>query len=197
MVCNRCGSGLVAGDAPCARCATAQGAAVIGAPSQVVAPRAIDPLFGGHWVVVALAAAGSLATVAPGLYRRHLTSEAEANLQRIFDAEVRYFNWSSENSVAQFVSARPTPLTVPTTGGYLAAPSAWTRDPGWRALGFTISGPHRYQYRVETTEPMRGFTATAIGDLDGDGVLSTFSRSAFLTAGQIEGSLVEVVNQDE
>jgi hypothetical protein len=146
---------------------------------------------------VALAAAGSLATVAPHLYRRHLTSEAEANLQRIYDGEVRYFNCSSENSGPQFVSAKATLSTAPTMGVYPADPSAWTRDPGWRAIGFTISAPNRYQYRVETTDPAHGFTATAIGDLDGDGVHSTFSRRAYLMAGEIEGSQFEVFNPFE
>ncbi|MDO9019601.1 MAG: hypothetical protein Q7V43_21930 [Myxococcales bacterium] len=186
----------MAGDPQCARCATAQGSAVVGAPSQAVTPRAIGSLFGLHWIVLALAAA-SIAAVVPDLYRRHLASEAEANLQRIFDAEIRYFNWSFETNVAQFVSARPTPSAAPTAGGYPAATSTWMRDPGWRALGFTISGPHRYQYRVETTDPMRGFTATAIGDLDGDGVLATFSLRAFVSDGEIRRPVAEVHNQFE
>lgn len=193
MLCNRCGSSLEAGVSTCARCAPARGSADGGERSQAGAARAIDPLVGVPWVVLALAAA-AIGSIAPDLYRRRLASEAEANVQRIFEAEIRYFNWSSENTVAQFVSAGPTPSAVPTAAGYPATPSAWTRDPGWSALNFTINGSHRYQYRVETSHPTQGFTAIAIGDLDGDGVLSTFSRHAYLWGGQIDVSPTEIVN---
>lgn len=46
--------------------------------------------------------------------------------------------------------------------------------PTWRALNFKIDSPHRYQY--EYVSDGKSFTARAIGDLDCDGVLSTFER---------------------
>ncbi|MDP3215889.1 MAG: hypothetical protein Q8S73_17415 [Deltaproteobacteria bacterium] len=95
------------------------------------------------------------------------------------------------------MSATPTPSAAPTAGGYPAAPSAWARDPAWRALGFVISGPHRYQYRVEATDPGRGYTATAIGDLDGDGIFSTFSHHPQFIDGEIQRPVTQIVNQFE
>lgn len=136
-------------------------------------------------------------------------SEATATIERIYRAEMRYFDWSSEHSVAEFVGARATPASVPTAISYPANPSAWRHDPGWSALGFSISGPHYYQYRVEATnphssgplngynQPEPSFTVTAIGDLDGDGVLSTFSRVGYFFRGEFNRSQLVRVHELE
>lgn len=44
---------------------------------------------------------------------------------------------------------------------------AWN-DPVWRALGFAIDQPSQFQYAYRSDG--KTFTATAIGDLDCDGI---------------------------
>jgi hypothetical protein len=72
-------------------------------------------------------------------------------------------------------SAPLTPGVVPR--GELATdpPGTWDH-PTWRLLGFHFEEPHAYSYAFESDNaPERStFRATARGDLDGDGNLSTF-----------------------
>jgi type II secretory pathway pseudopilin PulG len=61
--------------------------------------------------------------------------------------------------------------------------------PGWRALQFTISEPHRYQYRL--TSEGRGqkarYTIEARGDLDCNGKFSSFKMTGDATSdGELE-----------
>ena len=50
-------------------------------------------------------------------------------------------------------------------------------DQGWRCLHFDTEGvPQYYQYDYTSTGPQGRFTATARGDLDGDGIESEFSQ---------------------
>lgn len=62
---------------------------------------------------------------------------------------------------------------------------AWWSVPAWRAVRFEVHQPHAYSYEFRPDE--RGFTAFAYGDLDCDGVSSTFSiRGEVGTGGMIE-----------
>jgi hypothetical protein len=53
-----------------------------------------------------------------------------------------------------------------------ADPAAWQVEP-WKTLGFSLDGASRYQYRV--TREAQGFRVQARGDLDCDGVTSSFT----------------------
>jgi len=55
--------------------------------------------------------------------------------------------------------------------------STWAGET-WKALGFKIEGPSNYAYEFATASngSVSQFTARALGDLDCDGVLSTFER---------------------
>jgi hypothetical protein len=72
-------------------------------------------------------------------------------------------------------SAPRTPAQVPRGRAVVDPPGTWDLD-AWRDLQFSISEPHRYSYEF-IVEGLR-YTARAVGDLDGDGVYSTFERSA-------------------
>jgi hypothetical protein len=53
---------------------------------------------------------------------------------------------------------------------------------GWKALNLDTKLPHRFHYRyvaseVEAPEGRCVFTVQAFGDLDDDGIFSTFERS--------------------
>ena len=68
-----------------------------------------------------------------------------------------------------------TPATVPAGEPVADAPGTWDH-PTWRQLDFGWTNPHSYSFAFESRNAIghATFRATAHGDLDGDGVLSTF-----------------------
>ncbi len=59
---------------------------------------------------------------------------------------------------------------------------AWTESPVWNALSFQQEQPHFFHYGLKWKNDGTGygacqFTAQAFGDLDGDGLFSTFERA--------------------
>ncbi|PIE06293.1 MAG: hypothetical protein CSA75_00280, partial [Sorangium cellulosum] len=68
-----------------------------------------------------------------------------------------------------------TPAEVPRGVAVQDPPELWD-TPTWRALHYKHEYPHRYSFKFEVIpEPSRiWFQATAHGDLNGDGILSTF-----------------------
>jgi len=151
----------------------------------------------------AICTLGVLSAVAIPSYTRYIkrskTSEATGNIARIYAAECTYFQMASERGTPQFLSANPSPASPPSATRYAPNPALWTSDTGWTALGFGIDGPHYYQYRVVATGTGNSatFTVTAMGDLDGDGIFSTFSRSASVNNGEIVGAPLEITNELE
>ena len=75
-------------------------------------------------------------------------------------------------------SVELTPSQVPQGERVVDPPGTWDHNT-WRVLGFEWTVPHSYSFRfVSDRKPgYSSFTAFAHGDLDGDGVLSTFSIS--------------------
>ena len=142
---------------------------------------------------------GILAAVAIPAFTRYVkrskTSEATGNISKIYQGEVSYFNQSSEQSVASFASAPATPAGDPSASKFPASPTAFTGNSGWSAIGFSVDSPLYYQYSA--TASATDFTATAIGDIDGDDVNSTFSRAAALNAGEIQGAQIVIANELE
>jgi type IV pilus assembly protein PilA len=76
---------------------------------------------------------------------------------------------------------------------YQSVPADWTEDAsrphtGFACLGFSLDLPQYYQYGYHahgTTTPGDGFRATANGDLDGDGILSSFWITGSVGAGGV------------
>jgi len=71
---------------------------------------------------------------------------------------------------------------------YQSAPSEWnqgSQTAGWECLKFTMQDPQYFMYSYDSPNPTdtaaAGFTATANGDLNGDGNTSAFSLSGALT----------------
>jgi type IV pilus assembly protein PilA len=75
---------------------------------------------------------------------------------------------------------------------YQSDPSEWaagdTDADGWRCLKFSVNEPQYYMYGYTSTDVAEDFTATAQGDLDGDGEESTFSMSGAVTDGVVRVS---------
>lgn len=73
------------------------------------------------------------------------------------------------------------PTTNPTGGGQYDI-ALWNDNPVWNGLNFVMEGSHRFHYNVIYANQMTGygacqFTVQAFGDLDGDGVFSTYERA--------------------
>ena len=142
---------------------------------------------------------GILAAVAIPAFTRYVkrskTSEASGNIAKIYQGEVAYFQQSSENSVASFVTASGTPSGTPSASKFAAVPLSFTSDANWAAIGFSLDGPCYYQY--STAANASAFTASAVGNLDGDGTNSTFARAAALNAGEIQGGQIAITEELE
>jgi type IV pilus assembly protein PilA len=74
---------------------------------------------------------------------------------------------------------------------YQSAPSEWSVDAatpgkGFACLRFSISDPQYFMYDYKGTVGTAGtFLASGMGDLNGDGVTSTFSLKGEVTAGTV------------
>jgi type IV pilus assembly protein PilA len=134
-----------------------------------------------------MAMVGILAAVAIPAFmkyiRRSKTAEATMNLRKLFDSSVSYLHSEHATPEGKILprhfpkSAPRTPATTACKDGepikHMPTPEMWNH-PTWQALNFAIQDPFYYQY--EYVSDAKGFTARAIGDLDCDGVLSTFER---------------------
>jgi type IV pilus assembly protein PilA len=149
-------------------------------------------------LMIVVAIVGILAVLAIYGVRKYLanakTAEAQNSLGQVAkDAATAYEKESmaatvlTPGSSAAFSRALCTNATAVPTGiaavqgkKYQSAPSEWTSGSataGWQCLKFSMDAPQYYMYSYAS--PGTGssgdtFTATANGDLNGDGVESTF-----------------------
>jgi type IV pilus assembly protein PilA len=77
---------------------------------------------------------------------------------------------------------RCTPVAGEPSGPGEYSASAWTDAKVWNALNFQQETPHYFHYNFRWSNQGTGFgscqfTAQAFGDLDGDGVFSTYERA--------------------
>ena len=153
-------------------------------------------------VVVVLSILAAIALPAYTRYtRRAKTSEAVGNIRVIYQGQMTYFQRSVENGTGQrFASAATyTPDNSPGSSKYPARPTLWTSDPQWTAIGFAIETAHYYAYASFTSGSGEGayFYSRAIGDLDGDGVESTFSITGTVVGGEIQRDRMVVTHELE
>jgi hypothetical protein len=127
---------------------------------------------------VAFAIAGSVLAVAVpeflhGLHASRLVEPIDG-LKRVAASAVAYA--SREGVEPGFPADAPlTPAEVP-RGVRVSDPEGTWTHPTWRALDFGFDYPHAFSFAFASTATPQGgaFRATAYGDLDGDGVRSTF-----------------------
>lgn len=127
---------------------------------------------------VAFAVVGSaLAAGVPSCVRAvrlSRTAEAAESLERL---TVQGLVYLEQKGAPKLSSTPTTPAQVP-AGKPAVDPEGTFAHPTFKALAFEPPQPHWYSYRVEIDpDPATPLRAVAHGDLDGDGVLSTFSRS--------------------
>jgi hypothetical protein len=128
----------------------------------------------------AFAVGGSLIAVAVPAFFRNLSasklSEPIDGLDRMVVSAMAYA--ATHPQEISFPPAAPlTPAQVPRGVRAVDPPEAWEHLT-WKSLNFRFTQPHAFSFKFDSeidpaTQAMR-FTATAHGDLDGDGILSTF-----------------------
>jgi hypothetical protein len=109
------------------------------------------------------------------------TMEANDNIERIFQALERHYRRAKDKASYRFPSAGLTPAHVPCgKTPHLPDPKLW--EGGWKELGFAINDRFRYRYQILSTGvgPEAAFTIRAHGDLNCDGVHSTYERKGSL-----------------
>jgi len=126
------------------------------------------------------AVGGSLLAVAVPAFVRNLSasklSEPIEGLDRMVQSAVAYA--ARHPQEISFPPPAPlTPAEVPRGVRVVDPPEIW-QHLTWRSLDFRFETPHAFSFKFDSeldpaTQVMR-FTATAHGDLDGDGMLSTF-----------------------
>lgn len=145
--------------------------------------RAITPVE----AALAFAIGGSLlaVTVPPFLRNLHASRMTEAldGLQRISGRAMVLSDTALIGSAFP-PSAPLTPATVPRATLTVDPPHTWDH-PTWRLLDFDFDAPHAYAFQFDSQNGpgFSRFVAEAHGDLDGDGVLSTFRAGGLLREG--------------
>lgn len=131
-------------------------------------------------IAAIIAVGGSVLAVAVPSFWNNLTfsklSEPIDGLDRMVTSAVSYAEERPHN-ISFPPSAPLTPKDVP-RGEAAADPlDAWEHLT-WRSLDFRFDRPHHFAFRFDSALDQESgvmrFVATAHGDLDGDGVLSTF-----------------------
>ncbi len=155
-------------------------------------------------LMIVVAIVGLLASVALPAFmrnaRRAKTSEATVQINKLYVASRSYI---MEDAVARGSTtplAHQFPDTAPLTPAVSCcafpgrkcppSPAQWTLTT-WDQLKFAVDDPHYYQYEYESTGtagagPGSRFTARALGDLDCDGVLSTFEMTGEWVAAELD-----------
>ena len=119
-----------------------------------------------------------------------IMTEAAQHLRRLYDSSVGYYDADHTDNIGNILmpqfpaSHGPTPSEIPCGTTHTPTYEDWDAYT-WEALNFAISDPHYYSYQYESEGTRIGatFTAYAFGDLDCDGVYSTFFRTGEVLPG--------------
>jgi type IV pilus assembly protein PilA len=161
-------------------------------------------------VVAIIGVLAALAVYGVSRYLKHAkTAEATRSIAAIENGERQQYqretDWGIAAGAAQFwvhtfcPSAGPTPAVVPKAAK--AEVAGQFNTDGWRCMKFDITAPVFFSYSVVSnsltgTDAM--YNAYAYGDLDGNGVNSTFRLTGI---GGAQGDAIRqafvVVNEDE
>lgn len=121
---------------------------------------------------------GVLAAVAIPMFAGHMahakSSEAMLQLNKLaLDGKTYYFANTKYPQGTANVLPGADGTACATADRKFAATTAWTTDPIWLALGFEITEPNLFSYHW-TSSVNNLAQATAVGDLDCDGVKITY-----------------------
>lgn len=150
--------------------------------------------------MVVVAIVGFLAAVAIPSFMKYIakskSTEAKEGVKKIFNGAKAYFANNPNPGVNPIPTQLPAP-NEPTTpalgtccvdGGKCRPIAANWETPVWIALSFSMNDNHNYMYSYELTpDEFTGFTARANGDLDCDGVYSTFEMIGVIDVARGDG----------
>ena len=135
-------------------------------------------------LAIGAALLGSVLAVSVPAFLRELHAsrldEPTEGLARIGAAAIAY-----AEANGRFPESAPLTPAVPPRGKKEADPPGTWDTPAWKALGFRPApegAPHAYAFSFESNGT--SFVAQAHGDLDGDGVFSTFEIRGALKPGE-------------
>jgi type IV pilus assembly protein PilA len=136
---------------------------------------------------VAVAIAGSVLTATvPGFVKNLRASKTTEPLEglRHIAARAAALADTRPTTAAYPASVGVTPADVPRGEQAMDPPGTWSHAT-WRALDMEFTAPHAYSFAFESKngEGYATYRARAHGDLDGDGI-----RSTFAIAGEKRGS---------
>jgi hypothetical protein len=124
------------------------------------------------------------------------TTEAEQLIRKLSDGALAYYHNPTQPGLAPVPKQLPSVSVGPTPpvgacciqGGRCAPdPTLWDH-PTWQALTFSIDDSHYYSYEYEVIDGGEAYVVRAIGDLDCDGVVSTFEMRGMVTEGGVQSS---------
>jgi type IV pilus assembly protein PilA len=127
-------------------------------------------------ITIVLSVVGVLAAIAIPAFVDYMhktkTTEAQLELRHIGNAAKDYLIVHDAFPVGTAPLTPATPCCMGPGAKCETNPADWM-TPEWRALDFQISEPHRYQYSY--TSDGHSFRALAVGDLDCDTVMVTYT----------------------
>jgi hypothetical protein len=131
------------------------------------------------------AAVGALAAVAIHGVRRYLArskeAQAKSTLRTIALSVAAYVERQPPAKRRLPPSAPRTPKQVPAGERSMLTAQSFAH-PTWKAIGFSLEGPHYYSYEIVTAPGGRQAAIIATGDLDGDGEFSRYRLELKLDA---------------
>ena len=144
-------------------------------------------------LMIVVAIIGILAAIAipafTGSARKAKNSEAMLQLNRLGKGAKSYHNAQTsfpQGIAAVLPGANGSACTGP--GKKFAVDSTWAADSSWVSLGFQIDEPNLFTYHYTSSDPSIA-TALAVGDIDCDGTLITYT----LDLGTSDGNPTAVI----
>lgn len=147
-------------------------------------------------LMIVVAIIGILAAVAIPAFMNYLNkskgSEASLNLNKIAKATKIYWGEHSAfptNSTAVLPGAEGGACTAPGNKFAVIGTTTWAADSAWAALDFSIDEPGLFTYSFLSSGTKA--TAYAVGDLDCDGNMGSWTLDITNDAGNIQTKIIQ------
>jgi len=149
-------------------------------------------------LMIVVAIIGILAAVAIPAFMDYMKkskkTEAALQLNKIAKNNKVYFTTNADyapSAVAVLPGADGQACAVANTHKFAPVTQAtWAADPGWAALDFQVDEANLFTYHYVRTSTAAA-SATAVGDLDCDGTLITYTMDFVTDSGNVRATLTE------